>query len=265
MTDPFAEFKSKQREDWKHFAPFEALTMMPAARLVRCAGVRGGDHVLDVGCGTGVAAISARRAGATTVGVDLTPELLARAKENASIAGFDDMEWKQGDVESLGFADATFDVVLSHFGHIFAPRPEVAASEMLRILRPGGRIAFATWPPESVVGRGWGIVNRYVPPPPEIPAVAEWGDPVIVTKRLGSAVTHLHFERGLMVAPALSPAHYRQASEQVTGPMARLVQSLEREPAKLLEFRRAYDALTAEYFQENSVQRDYLMTRAVKR
>src|SRR3989441_9226116 len=169
-SDPFAEFKARQREGWKLFAPLAMNTTPPAAQLVRFAGVRPGQRVLDVGCGTGVVAITARRAGATVTGLDLTPELLAVAKENAAIAELDDIIWKEGDVENLPFRDGEFDVVLSQFAHIFAPRPEVAIKQMLRVLKPGGRIAFNTWPPELFIGRMFAITASYLPPPDPKPA-----------------------------------------------------------------------------------------------
>src|SRR6185295_7780349 len=109
--------------------------------LVRYAGVKAGQTLLDVGTGTGVVAITAARRGATVTGLDLTPELLEQAKQSAPIAGLT-ITWKEGDAEALPFGDATFDVVLSQFGHMFAPRPEAALKEMLRVLKPGGRLAF---------------------------------------------------------------------------------------------------------------------------
>jgi SAM-dependent methyltransferase len=264
MADPFADFKAKQREAWKHFAPLEVVTTMPAARLVRFAGVRDGQEVLDVCCGTGVAAISAARAGAKATGLDMTPELLAKAKENAAIAGLREIVWKEGDVEALPFDDAHFDVVVSQFGHMFGPRPEVAANEMLRVLRPGGTIAFATWPPESVSGRLFLINSKYVPPPPGVPPNVAWGDPAVVERRLGSAVRDLHFERGLMQFPALSPQHYQHTTETM-GPGVRLVEALQKEPAKLTAFRREVVSTVTPYFRDNAVQMEYLLTRAEKR
>ena len=118
-----------------------------------------GDRVLDVGCGTGVVAITAARLGAKVRAVDLTPELLERARENAGIAKVD-IEWTEADVEKLPFRDAEFDVVVSQFAHMFAPRPEIAAGEMLRVLRPGGTLGFATWPPELMVGRTMVVSSR---------------------------------------------------------------------------------------------------------
>lgn len=263
-ADPFAEFKAKQREGWKHFAPLEVVTTIPAARLVRFAGVALGQRVLDVGCGTGVVAITARRAGAKTTGLDLTPELLAHAKENAATADLGDIEWKEGDVEDMPFKDGSFDIVVSQFGHMFAPRPEVAVAEMLRVLRPGGTIAFATWPPESVIGRMFGVISQFQPPPPGVPPPSRWGEPAVVEGLLGRAVRDLHFERGQMNFPALSPAHYRRVNERAAGPMVRLVQALEKEPAKLARLRSEYDAMASRFFRDNAVVGEFLLTRAVR-
>src|SRR5262249_57650545 len=123
--DPFTEFKATQRAGWANFGPLAAVTIPCAGRLVRFAGVQAGQRVLDVACGTGVVAVTAARLGAHVTGADLTPELLAQARESSAIAGLD-IEWREADVEQLPFADAAFDVVLSQFGHIFAPRPLLA-------------------------------------------------------------------------------------------------------------------------------------------
>src|SRR3989440_10451045 len=123
-SDPFQAFKATQRENWKTFTPLAMTTTPSAAKLVHFAGVRPNQNVLDVGCGTGVVAITARRAGAAGTGFDLTPELLAGAKEHAAIAELDDITWKEGDVENLPFRDAEFDVALSQVAHSVAPRPE---------------------------------------------------------------------------------------------------------------------------------------------
>ncbi len=265
-SDPFEAFKAAQREAWKSFAPLAQITTPTAAKLVHFAGIRPGQNLLDVGCGTGVVAITARRAGAIVTGLDLTPELLAVAKENAAIAEVDDIAWKQGDVESLPFRDGDFDVVLSQFAHMFAPRPEIAIREMLRVLKPGGTIAFHTWPPELMFGRMLALVSQYMPPQPDPkPAPpSQWGDPNIVLQRLGSAVHDVTFDRGVQTAPALSPQHYRVMMEQSGGPMARVLQSLKDDPARRAEFRRRYEGIVAHYFDRNVVHMDFLMTRAIK-
>src|SRR5438477_2758816 len=163
--DPFEGFKKVQKEGWAHFAPLEMMTTGPAARLLKHAGIHAGQRVLDVACGTGVVAITAARAGARVTGLDLTPELLARARDNARVAEVE-IDWHEGDVEQLPFGDAAFDVVVSQYGHMFAPRPDVAVAEMLRVLKPGGTIAFSTWPTELLVARAFPLVVRYMPPPP---------------------------------------------------------------------------------------------------
>ena len=264
-TDPLAPFKAAQREGWALFAPLEALTTMPAARLVDFARIRGGEIVLDVACGTGVVAVTAALAGARVRGLDLSPVLLERARSNAAIAGVA-IDFVEGDVEALPYPDATFDVVVSQFGHMFAPRPDVAVREMLRVLKPGGRIAFSTWPPEGFTGRMFALGGRYLPPPP--PGVSpppEWGDPNLVRQRLGDAVSELHFERELMLTPALSRTHVRQMMEATAGPLTKLVGLLQGEPERLARFRAEFDALVGEYVVANGVRQHYLMSRAVKR
>jgi SAM-dependent methyltransferase len=261
--DPFESFKAAQKAGWAHFAPLETFTTPVAAQLVRHAQVQAGQRVLDVGCGTGVVAVTAARLGARVTGLDLTPELLQRARENAEIAGVT-IDWHEGDVEGLPFEDRAFDVVLSQFGHMFAPRPEVAVAQMLRVLKPGGTIAFATWPPELFTGRMFMITARYAPPPP--PGLApppQWGDPRIVTERLGGAAKDIVFDRRTMLVPALSPQHFRTHFEKTAGPVVKLVEFLSTtDPAKLAAFRAEYEALISEYLTENTVRQDYLLTRA---
>src|SRR5262249_29790929 len=162
--DSLAQFKEAQKQAWAHFIPLETFTTATAARLVQHAGIVANQRVLDVACGTGVVAVTAARAGARVTALDLTPEVLELARENPKIASVN-IEWHQGDAEQLPFDDSAFDVVVSQFGHIFAPRPDVVLSEMLRVLRPGGTIAFSTWPPELFMGQTFVLVSRYAPPP----------------------------------------------------------------------------------------------------
>jgi len=264
--DAIAKFKEAQRQGWKHFAPLETRTTPVAARLVKFANARADQNVLDVACGTGVVAITAARIGAHVFGIDLTPELLTRAHENARIAKVE-IDFREGDVEALPFDDARFDVVLSQFGHMFAPRADVAIAEMLRVLKPGGTIAFATWPPELLTGGIFRLVASYSPPPlVNVSPPPQWGDVTIVRERLGSAVKDILFDRDCMLVPVLSVHNYRDQAEQTGAPVLRLVESLRTsDPERLEQFRREYEALVAPYFQDNLVRQDYLLTRAVKR
>jgi SAM-dependent methyltransferase len=263
--DPFAAFKAMQKQGWANFAPLELQTTPQAARLANHAGIRAGHRVLDVACGTGVVAVTAARRGATVTALDLTPELLARARENASIAGVA-IDFHEGDVEKLPFEASSFDVVVSQYGHMFAPRPDVAIGEMLRVLKPGGTIAFSTWPPELCLGRIFALSARYAPPlPPGVPPPVIWGDPNVVRERLGAAVTNIVFDRATMPVTALSPAHHREQSERFGGPTRKIVETLAaNDPARLAEFRREYEQIIDEYLTDNVVRQDYLMTRATK-
>jgi SAM-dependent methyltransferase len=263
--DALDAFKATQREAWAHFAPLASITTAPAARLVRYAAIRPGDRVLDVACGTGVVAVTAARLGARVTGLDLTPELLAVARDNARTAGVE-IDFQEGDCERIPFDAAAFDVVVSQFGHIFAPRPDVAIGEMLRVLEPGGTIAFATWPPELFVGRMFSVVSRYAPPPPPgVAAPPAWGDPAIVKERLGTVVRDIRFDRETMIVPSLSPQHNREMTERSAGPVMKLVEGLRTsDPQRLAAFRRDYEALAAEYFVDNTMRQGYLLTRATK-
>jgi SAM-dependent methyltransferase len=267
-SDPFAQFKAMQREVWSIFAPLETYTTIPAAKLVKFADLQRNDRLLDVACGTGVVAVTASRAGARATGLDLSPILLERARHNASLARLE-IDFIEGDVEALPFPDASFNAVLSQFGHMFAPRPEVALAEMLRVLKPGGRLAFSTWPKEFYVGRQFELMARYLPPPPpgaEVPAPPmEWGNSGRIRERLGDAVVDLRFEPAVMISPSLSPQHMRHLGETAIGPLARIIAGLDNQPAKLAELRAELDALVGEYFEDNQVRQHFLMTRATKR
>jgi SAM-dependent methyltransferase len=264
--DPFVELKKRQREMWASFAPTATFTTPVAGHLVRFAGITKGESVLDVGTGTGVVAITAARAGARVTALDLTPALLEAAHENARIAQLEEIIWTEGDAEQLPYPDASFDVVLSQFGHMFAPRPEVAVAEMRRVLKKNGRIAFATWPPEHFVGRMFGFIGRNSPPPPPDAAPPpQWGSPVIVAERLGVRFDAPFFERGTMAFPALSIAHYRMFMERSVGPMQKLVESFAADLQKLSALRAEFDALVGAYYVDNLVRQDYLLTRAQAR
>jgi SAM-dependent methyltransferase len=264
--DAIALFKENAKKGWALFTPTEMTTAAVAPRLVDFAGVAAGMRVLDVGCGTGVVALTAARRGAHATGVDLTPTLLERARQNAAIMQLD-TDWHEGDAEELPFGEAQFDVVVSQFGHMFAPRPELAVREMLRVLKPGGTLTFSTWPPELMVGKMFALIGRYAPPPPPGTSPPHlWGDPGVVRERLGDAVERVHFDRDVMRFQMLSVQHQRLFLETNVGPIAKLVESLRAEaPEKLDAFRTEMDALLGAYFEDNTLRQDYLLTRAVKR
>ncbi len=263
--DGLAQFKANQKAAWANFAMLENLTGTAAPHLVRFAGIRSGQHVLDVACGTGVVALTAARVGASVEGVDLTPELVVRARENAALMRIE-ARFQEGDAEALPFPEASFDVVVSQFGHMFAPRPDVAIAEMLRVLKPGGTVAFSTWPPELFTGRWFALMGRYAPPPPAgVSPPPQWGDPNIVRERLGGAVRDLEFTRNTMYFPTLSPQHYRVQMAENFGPAKKLFENLDaNDPAKAAALRGEIDTLAQAYFADNRVRQDFLLTRAIK-
>jgi SAM-dependent methyltransferase len=173
-------------------------------RIVRHVGVRPGEDVLDVACGTGNAALRAALAGARTVGVDLTPKLLEVAGSLASEAGVA-VEWKEGDAENLPLSDESFDVVLSVFGCMFAPRHDVVARELSRVLRRGGRLGICAWTPEGAIGRFFRAMGAYMPPPPPefaTPPLA-WGTEDHARRLFSSTGVKLEFRRETVDFPQL--------------------------------------------------------------
>lgn len=258
------EYKTKQRAAWAHFAPLEIFTTAPAGDLVEFAEVTPGVKILDVGCGTGVVAITAARQGANVWGLDLSPKLLAHAKENSDIAETT-IEFIEGDAENIPYPDSTFDIVLSQFGHMFAPRPEVAISEMLRVLKPQGRIAFSTWPPEMFMGKMFSLLEKYLPPSINIVPPKLWGDPQIISERLGDRVKDLLFERRLATIPSLSPQHTAKFFEENSGPIIRMREVLgQNNPDKIAEFHQEFKTLIATYVRKNTLHQHFIMTRATK-
>jgi len=162
--------------------------------LVTAAGVQAGQRVLDVAAGSGAASIPAALTGASVVASDLTPELFEAGRAAATAAGVE-LEWVEADAEALPFAGASFDVVLSSFGAMFAPRHQVVADELLRVLRPGGTIAMTNWTPQGTLGQFFQMMAPYMPPPaPGSLPPSAWGAPEHVRELLGDRVTDLRLE-----------------------------------------------------------------------
>ncbi|WP_458746033.1 class I SAM-dependent methyltransferase [Candidatus Nitrosocosmicus sp. T] len=238
-----------------------------SAKLIGLVKVKPTDSILDIACGFGNTAITARRVGAKVTGIDITPELLALAKQEEDIAGVSDIEWREGNAENLPFEDESFDIVLSTFGHMFAPDQQSTAKEMLRVLKKGGRIGFATWPPELAIGRIFSVVSKYAPTPvtPITSSPIEWGNPDKV-KELLSGVKELYFERDTINYPILSPNHYWNEMITKSGSMIQLIQSIKRENnnEKIESLRKEYLNTVEPYIVDNAVRLGYLLVIAAK-
>jgi SAM-dependent methyltransferase len=204
-----AKIKQGARATWAagdYAAVAERQLWEVGPRIVRRVGVLPGEMVLDVACGTGNAAIRAAQVGANVVGVDLTPELFDDARRLAAEAGVD-ADWVQGDAEALPFADESFDIVLSTFGCMFAPRHRVTAAEIARVLRPGGRIGITAWRPEGSVADFFRTVAGYLPPPSAIaepPAL--WGSEEHTRELFAGTAVELAFEHDFVEAPRFDSA-----------------------------------------------------------
>jgi SAM-dependent methyltransferase len=194
-----ADLKLVHRATWAagdYASVAEVIDEAPPRDLLARADVAPGHDVLDVATGTGNIAIRTAAAGARTIGLDLTPELFETARRRAAEHGVD-VEWIEGDAEDLPFEDESFDRVLSAFGVMFAPRHEVAANELARVCRPGGRIGLVSWTPEGQIGELFKIMGRYMPPLPDYASPPPlWGSEEHVRGLFADAPVELEFARG---------------------------------------------------------------------
>ena len=200
--------KNVQRTVWSKgdFAMIATRMAIVGETLCEAVEVTPGERVLDVACGSGNVALSAARRFAEVVGLDYVPELLEHGRERAKAEGLD-VEFVEGDAEALPFEDASFDVVLTTFGSMFAPNQQRAADELLRVCRPGGRIGMGNWTPDGMVGEMFKIVSSHAPPPFKIDPPVLWGTEERVRELFGDGVSELRCERRYFNFRAYSPEH----------------------------------------------------------
>jgi SAM-dependent methyltransferase len=166
--------------------------------LVDAAGVGPGDRVLDVAAGSGNASLPAAATGARVTATDLTPELLDIGRRRAAEQGLE-LSWQEADAEHLGFGDGAFDVVMSCVGVMFAPFHQPVADELVRVVRPGGRIALINWTPGGFIGQLFAALKPFAAaPPPGASPGPLWGDEAHVCTLLGDNITQLHAHRRLL-------------------------------------------------------------------
>jgi SAM-dependent methyltransferase len=173
--------------DYGHFATFMepgALEFYPRLKVTAF------ERVLDVACGAGQLSIPAARSGAFVTGLDIATNLIEQAKARAAKEGLA-VDFLEGDAEQLPFVDGSFDLVFSLIGAMFAPQPELVASEMIRVCRRGGRIVMGNWTPGGFIGQMFKLNGKHVPPPAGMPAPVLWGDEATVRERLRDGTTNL--------------------------------------------------------------------------
>jgi len=207
--------KSRLRATWiaGDFGEIASSFAGGAANFVNDLGIKPGDKVLDVACGTGNQSIPAAQLGAIVTGIDIAPNLIEQAKLNAENGGLK-IRFEVGDAEKLPYEDASFDIVLSMFGAMFAPRPEFVVNELTRVCRPGGLIAMGNWTLEGFIGQMFKATGKYVPPP-AMPSPILWGNEATVRERFGEKVSKLEMVRRdidfvLPFEPTESVEHFRK-------------------------------------------------------
>lgn len=239
-------FKEVQRQVWSEgdYRPIGRL-LEPAARiLVDAAGATAGQRVLDVATGSGSVALLAAEAGAEVVGVDITDAWFDEARGRADAAGVQ-VEWLVGDAEDLPVDDGSFDVVLSSFGAIMAPRHDVVAAELVRACRPGGTIALTAWPPSGANDAVFSTLTAHLPSPPEfVTPFIRWGDPAHVRRLFAAHDVTLRFDRRSFLVEFASVAAFESFVFDNSGGFVRArrtLQELGRWEETYTEFKRAID------------------------
>jgi SAM-dependent methyltransferase len=189
------DLKSRLKATWMagDFDKIAQVIEQSAVEFIERLALRPGTRVLDVACGTGNLSIPAARAGAVVTGIDIAPNLVETARRRASAEELK-INFEEGDAEQLPYGDASFDEVVTMFGAMFAPRPSTTVAELLRVCRPGGRVAMANWTPSGFIGRMFKVTAAHVPPP-NIPSPLLWGDEGCVRERFGGEVAELRLAR----------------------------------------------------------------------
>ena len=202
--------------------------------LVEATGIGPGDRVLDVAAGTGNVAIPAAETGASVVASDLCPELLEQGSRLAAERGVE-LEWREANAHALPFGDNEFDVVMSCIGVMFAPFHQLAADELIRVCKPGGRIGLISWTPEGHIGQLLAAMKPYAPPPPpgaQPPPL--WGQEDHVRALLGDRVTDVVTERRMLTVDHFADgAEFRDYFKAVYGPTIAVYRNIEGDPDRV--------------------------------
>jgi SAM-dependent methyltransferase len=214
MSPELESLKKNMRAIWTagNYGEIAKESAQGAAEFIERLNLQPGMRVLDAACGTGNLAVPAARKGAIVTGVDIAPNLLEQARARAAAEGLK-IQFDEGDVENLPYPDASFDAVVSMFGAMFAPRPDVTAAELKRVCRPGGFIAMANWVPDRFVAEMFKANTKYVTPP-DVPPPLLWGDEATLRERFREGISELKMTRQKFSAiypfsPAEVVEHFR--------------------------------------------------------
>ncbi len=268
MTPEMKALKTRLKAMWMagdygHFAKF----MEPGAmKFFPRLQISPGERVLDVACGAGQLSLPAARAGAVVTGVDIAANLIEQAQSRAKAEGLA-IRFEETDAEDLPYDDASFDVVFSLIGAMFAPRPERVAAELVRVCRPGGRIVMGNWTPEGFVGKMFRTNGKHVPPPAGMPPPVLWGNEDTVRERFGDNIIDLKMTRRMyQMKYPFPPAEVVEFFRTYYGPTNRAFAVLE--PDKQAALRSDLEDLWSAHNQasdgETEVQAEYLEVVSVR-
>jgi ubiquinone/menaquinone biosynthesis C-methylase UbiE len=264
----FAQLKSNMKASWMagDFGQIANFAVNAAEEFVARTPISPGTRVLDVACGTGNTAIPAARAGGLVTGVDIAPNLLEQARKRAAAEHLE-IRFQEGDAEELPVGDHEFDVVLTMFGAMFAPRPERVAAELIRVCKPGGLIAMANWTPEGFVGKSFRATAEMVPPPEGIPAPTLWGNEQVVRQRFSNRISRLGLTRQKAVFDyPFGPKEVVEFFRQYFGPTQATFLRLDKQGQAQLASR--LESLWAEHNTASDgstrVEAEYLDVRAIR-
>ncbi len=228
--------KRRQQATWASgdFAVVGTTLQIVGETLCEAVDLRAGERVLDVAAGNGNATLAAARRFAEVTSTDYVPALLDRGGQRAAAEGLA-VRFETADAEALPYGDGQFDVVLSTFGVMFTPDHPRAAAEMMRVLRPGGRIGLANWTPEGFIGRLFRVVGAHVPPPAGLMPPALWGTSAHLERLFGAKASRLHAERRQFMFRYRSPAHWVQVFRDFYGPTHKAFAALDAGGRQALE------------------------------
>ena len=215
----FAAIKQRQQATWASgdFAVIGTTLQIVGEQLAESVDIRAGERVLDIAAGNGNATLAAARRFADVTSTDYVPALLERGAERARAEGVA-VRFEVADAEALPFADGAFDVVLSTFGAMFTPEHARPAREMLRVLRPGGRIGLANWTPEGFIGQLFKVVGAYIAPPAGLQSPALWGTEPHIALLFGAHAADIRCRRLHFNFRYRSAAHWLQVFRDYYGP-----------------------------------------------
>jgi ubiquinone/menaquinone biosynthesis C-methylase UbiE len=218
--------KARQQKMWASgdFGVVGTTLQIVGESLCEAVDLRSGSTVLDVAAGNGNCSLAAARRWCEVVSTDYVPALLEDGKRRAAGDRLN-IRFQEADAEALPFPDASFDVVLSSFGVMFAPRHSRTAHEMLRVCRPGGRIGLANWTPEGFIGQLFRVVGRHVPPPPTL-TPPRWGTEEHLHALFGGSVSNIQVARRTFTFRYLSAQHWVDVFRTWYGPVHKAFESL---------------------------------------